>query len=413
MLKKHPLILIFTITLFDIIAGNGLGALIADYVINLPAKPVLLTAGTAVMLAIQLAFSPAVGQWSDKRGRRPAAIATTIASLLSTLLLLPVQTWGYVANRCFKGATNGLYSVMRSSMADLTEKDELLKYSGILSFIVGAGPVIGPMGAGLVMLLYSGGRVSPIPTVILFLVLGVLNIGLAFLFKETNPKKEPVEIKELAQKAGSSLKVVSLWGQLADADKELPGVKSVFILNMLATLGMGYYTFFVAFLTESDLIMTPRETAQFFLYFGGLALTANIVFFTFIAHRVNKRKVILCLALLSVVLHGFYVFSESSVTLFYVVASVDAMTVSIMTGLTGSLLSIMIKEGGSQGEMFGNIQALGGLASFVSALVNSLLSGVSTMAPFIFCALSMIAVFVWARRLPEEAKKYTDRKSAN
>lgn len=411
MLKKHPLLLVFAITLLDIIAGNGLGALIADYVINLPNKPILLTAGTAVMLAIQLAFSPAIGQWSDKRGRRPAAIATSIASLLSTLLLLPLQTWGYVANRCFKGATNGLYSVMRSSVADLTKKDELLKYAGILSFIIGAGPVIGPMGAGWLMLVYSGGRISPLPTVILLLALGIISIGLTFLFKETNPKKEPVEVKELAQKAASSLKIVSLWGQLTDADKELPGLKSVFILNMIATLGMGYYTYFVAFMTESDLMMTPRETARFFLCFGGIALVANIVFFTFIAHRVNKRKVILFLALLSVGLQVLYAFSESSVTLFYVVAGVDALTVSIMTGLTGSLLSIMIKEGGGQGEMFGNIQALGGLASFVSALVNSLLSGVSTIAPFIFCALGMTAVVIWAMRLPEEAKKFTDRKT--
>ncbi|GAB4036219.1 MFS transporter [Spirosoma gilvum] len=411
MLKKHPLFLIFAITFFDIIAGNGLGALLADYVINLPAKPVLLTAGTALMLAIQLAFSPAVGQWSDKRGRRPAAMATTIASVLSTLLLLPLQTWGYVVNRCFKGATNGLYSVMRSSMADLMQKDELIRYSGILSFIVGAGPVIGPMGAGWLMLVYSGGRVSPLPTVLLLLGVGLLNIGLAFLFRETNPKKEPVELKELTQKATNSLKVVSLWKQLADADKELPGIKSVFILNMIATLGMGYYAYFVAFLTESDLMMTPRETARFFLYFGALALLANVVFFTFIAHRVNKRKVILFLALLSVGLQVVYCFSESSVTLFYVVTGVDALTVSIMTGLTGSLLSIMIKEGGGQGEMFGNIQALGGLASFVSASVNSLLSGVSALAPFIFCGLSMAAVAIWAMRLPEEAKKFTDRKT--
>ncbi|UFH52177.1 MFS transporter [Spirosoma sp. KNUC1025] len=387
MFKKHPLILIFTIALLDIIAANGLGALISDYVINLPAKPVLLTAGTALMLSVQLAFSPAIGYWSDQRGRKPATFATTIASLLSSLLLLPIQTWGYVANRCFKGATNGLYSVMRSSVADLTEKDELLQYSGILSFIVGAGPVIGPMGAGWVMLVFSEGRVSPMPTVLFLLGLGALNIGLSFLFKETNDKNEPVDLKKITEKATNALKVTALWKQLAEADKQLPGLKPVFIMNLLATLGMGYYSFFVAFLTESHLIMTPRETAWFFLYFGSLALAANVIFFTYIAKHVNKRKVILCLALLSIALQALYSFSDSSVTLFYVVAGVDALTVSIMTGLTGSLLSIMVKEGGGQGEMFGNIQALGGLASFVTALINSLLAGLSIVAPFIFCSL--------------------------
>ena len=411
MSKNRSLLLIFTIVIFDVVAANGLGALLSDYVLNLPNKPILLTAGTAVMLAIQLALSPAIGYWSDQRGRRPATIATTITSLLSNLLLLPVQSWGYLANRCFKGATNGLYSVMRSAMADQTEKDELLRYSGLLSFIAGSGTILGPMVAGVLMLVYSGGRISPIPTVILLLVIGALNIGLAFLFKETSPKEEPVERKEIVKKATNALKVVSLWNQLAEADKELPGIKPMFILNMLATLGMGYYAFFVAFMTQSHLIMTPREAAWFFLEYGSLAMLANFIFFTYIVTHVNKRKTILFLSMVGVVMQGLYAFSESSQTMFYVVAGVDAITVSIMTGLTGSILSVMVKQGGSQGEMFGNIQALGGLASFVTALINSLLSGVSMKAPFIFCGLSMIAVFVWAMRLPENARKYTDAKS--
>lgn len=413
MLKKHPLGIIFAIALLDVIAANGLGPLLTNYLLNLPAQAVMLTAGTALMLSIQLAFSPAIGYWSDKRGRRPATIATTIASTLTTLLLIPVQTWGYIANRCFKGATNGLYSVMRSSVADLTEKDELLKYAGLMSFIVGSGTILGPMCAGWLMLVFSEARLSPLPIVTLLIALGVVNIGLAFLFKETNPKQEPVEFKEIAQKGGNALKVVSLWKQLADADEEMPGLKPLFLLNILATLGMGYYAFFVAFLTKSSLLMTPRETVQFFIYFGGLAVAANLIFFTYIARRVNKRKVILFLASLSVVLQILYAFSESSVTLLYVVAGVDAITVSILTGITGSLLSVMIKEGNSQGEMFGNIQGLGGMATFATAVVNSLLSGVSMKAPFFFGALSMAAVVIWTLRLPKASRQYTDLKSVH
>lgn len=107
-MKNRQIILILIITLIDVVAANGLGALLTKYVVALPAKPVLLTGGTALMLGIQLALSPAIGHWSDKAGRRPAAIATTIASLISSAFLLPVQSWGYVVNRAFKGGTNGL-----------------------------------------------------------------------------------------------------------------------------------------------------------------------------------------------------------------------------------------------------------------------------------------------------------------
>ena len=410
MFKDRRLLLIFAITLIDVIAAGALGALLIKFVGDLPAKSVWLTGGTALMLAVQLAFSPAIGHWSDKVGRRPAAIATTVASLLSSFLLLPIQAWGYVANRVTKGATNGLYAVMRSSIADSKEGEELIKYSGILSFIVGGGAFIGPMFAGLLLLASNEARHDALPLVILVLGLSGLNIILALFFKETNDKpKEKVEFKDLKEKAISALKIRTLWDQLGKSDEELPGIKPIFILNMLATLGLGYYTFFVAFLTQSDLAMEPLDTAYFFLYFGGLSFLANIVFFRYIVSHVNKRKTIIGIVLLSIVLQVGYCFSESSVTLLYVVAGVDALTVSLIGGLIGGILTKVTKEGGGQGETFGNIQGLGGLASFVTALVNTLLSGVSMIAPFIFCAVSAAVVVWWAMRLPEEARRFTDK----
>lgn len=408
--KDRRLILIFAIVFVDVIAANGLGALLTNYVVALPAKAVWLTGGTALMLGVQLALSPAIGHWSDKIGRRPVAIGAAIASLLSSFLLLPVQAWGYVANRVSKGGTNGLYAVMRSSVADITEGEDLIRYSGILSFMVGAGAVLGPMITAVLLLVSNEARIDPVPTVIMLIALGVVNVGLALLLKETNDNpKEKVEFSELKEKALNALKVTTLWQQLSEVDKEVPGIKPLFILNMLATLGFGYYAFFVAFLTQSDLNMGPLDVAYFFIYFGVLASLANLIFFRYIVTHVNKRKVVIGITLLSIGLQIGYMFSESSVTLLYIVAGVDAITVSLIGGLIGGILTVVTKEGGGQGEMFGNIQALGGLASFATALVNSLLSGVSMIAPFIFCAISSVVVVWWAMRLPDEAKKYSDR----
>ena len=410
MFKDRRLLLIFAIALVDVITAGALGALLIKFVGDLPAKSVWLTGGTALMLAVQLALSPAIGYWSDKVGRRPVAIATTIASLMSSFLLLPVQPWGYVGNRISKGGTNGLYAVMRSSISDITEGEKLIKYSGMLSFIVGGGTFIGPMFGALLLLGMNDARHDALPLVILIITLSGLNIGLALLFRETNDKpKEKVAFAELKEKAINALKVKTLWEQLGKSDEKLPGIKPIFILNMLATLGFGYYAFFVAFLTQSDLAMEPLDTAYFFLYFGGLSFLANIVFFRYIVSHVNKRKTIIGIVLLSIVLQIGYCFSESSVTLLYVVAGVDALTVSLIGGLIGGILTKVTKEGGGQGETFGTIQGLGGLASFVTALVNSLLSGVSMKAPFIFCALSAAVVVWWAVRLPEEARRFTDK----
>lgn len=413
MFKDHRLLLIFAITLIDVVAAGALGALLTKFVADLPAKSVWLTGGTALMLAVQLALSPAIGHWSDKVGRRPAAITTAIVSLLSSFLLLPVQAWGYVANRVSKGATNGLYAVMRSSISDITKGEELVKYSGMLSFITGGGAFIGPMFGAVLLLALNEARHDALPLVILMFALGVLNIVLTLFFSETNDKpKEKVEFSELRDKAISALKVKTLWDQLAKSDEEVPGIKPIFILNMLGTLCFGYYAFFVAFLTQSDLAMEPLDTAYFFLYFGGLSFLANIVFYRYIVSHINKRKAIISIVLLSIGLQIGYCFSESSVTLLYVVAGIDALTVSLIGGLIGGILTEVTQEGGGQGEAFGNIQALGGLASFVTALVNTLLSGVSMMAPFIFCAVSSAVVVWWTLRLPKETRKYTDQNAA-
>lgn len=411
MLKDRRLLLIFAITFIDVAAAGALSVMVSKYTVGLPNKPIWLTGGTAVMLAIQLAFSPAIGRWSDKAGRRPVTIAMTIASLCTSLLLTLVQTWSFVANRALKGATNGLYAVMRSAVADITEGEELIKSSGIMSFMAGAGTVLGPAVGAVLLLLVPDARVDAMPTVWLIVALSAVNVGLAFLFRETcEETKEKVEFADLAQKAGNSLKIITLWKRLSEANEELPGIKPIFILNMLATLAFGYYSFFVAFLTQSDLNMSPLDSAYFFVYFGVMAIAANLIFFRLIVTHVNKRKVVIGIALINIVLQVGYIFSESSVTLLYVVAGVDAITISLIGGLLGGILTKVTKQGGGQGEMLGSIQGLGGVASFVTALVNSLLSGVSMMAPFIFCALSSVAVVWWSMRLPEEARKYTDRR---
>jgi DHA1 family tetracycline resistance protein-like MFS transporter len=402
--------LILSIVLLDSIVANGLGAMMAQYLANLPNKPILLTGSTAVMLAIQLAMSPAIGSWSDKAGRRPAVIATTIASLITSLFLLPIVPWTYLINRSAKGATNGLYAVLRSSVADITEREALVTYSGMLQFLIGAGGIVGPAFTGILLLTDATARIDVKLTVWLLLAVGVINVGLALCFRETNDKeREPFGIKDLAHKALDALKVKTLWQQLNTSEEQVPGIKPLFILNMLATLSFGYYAFFIAFLTESQLSMSPRDTAYFFIYFGSLAMLSNGIFFRYIVNRVNKRRVFIIALLVGIGAQLGYAFAEKSLLLLYVTAGVDAISMSLLGGLIGGILSEVAKQGQNQGETFGGFQALGGLASFVAALANTLLSGVSMMAPFMFCILASLVTLWWLFRLPKEALRFIDR----
>ena len=154
--------------------------------------------------------------------------------------------------------------------------------------------------------------------------------------------------------------------------------------------------------------MEPVETARFFAFFGTLALLSNLIFFRYVVNRINKRKAIIALICIGIGVQVSYMFVASSTTMLYVVAGVDAVAVSLLSGLIGTVLTVVIKEGGGEGEVFGNVQGLGGVASFATALANSLLAGVAVVAPFIFCGLMTVVVLWWTLRLPDEARQYTD-----
>ncbi len=403
---------IYAILVIDVVAANLLGPLLNQYVGDLPAKAVWLTGGTALMLGAQLATAPTMGSYADKNGRKRALIFTTIGSFLTTLLLLPVQAWGYITNRVTKGVTNGMYSVLRSSIADVSDQKELIKTSSLHSFVVGFGAVLGPMVGGLLLLVLPEARTNPVPLVIMALVLAGINVVLALLFKETNDKHEGVDTNELKDKAINALKVKALWEQLNEKNKQFPALKPLFITNLIATFGVGYYPFFVAFLTQSELKMKPLQASYFFMFFGALSCVANFVFFRYIADRVDSRKALAGCALIGTALMILYAFSESSPTLLYIVAGVDALTVALIGGLTGGLLSKLAAQGDDQGEVFGGIQALGGLASFVTALINSGLSGISMKAPFFWCATCLAVLAFWTIRLPQQTREVTQAEPA-
>lgn len=398
---------IYAILIIDVVAANLLGPLLNEYVGDLPAKAVWLTGGTALMLGAQLATAPTMGIYADKNGRKRALIFTTIGSFLMTLLLLPVQAWGYVINRVAKGVTNGQYSVLRSAISDVSDENQLIKTSSLHSFIVGFGSVLGPMVGGLLLLVLPEARTNPVPLVAMALVLTGINVALALLFTETNKKDEGVDPEELKEKAINALKVKALWEQLNEKNKQFPALKPLFITNLIATFGVGYYPFFVAFLSQSDLKMKPLQASYFFMFFGAFACMANFIFFRYIADRVDSRKALITCALVGTVLMVLYAFSESSVTLLYIVAGVDALSVALIGGLTGGLLSKLAAQGDDQGEVFGGIQALGGLAGFITALINTGLSAVSLKAPFFWCAVCLSVLVVWTIRLPDETREIT------
>lgn len=171
----------------------------------------------AFFLGIQLVAAPLLGTLSDQVGRRPVVLVSAVGTLVATLFLLPVRTVLFFVNRLSDGFTNGLYSLMRSVVADVSEPEEVVKTMGLVSTFQSLGGVLGPLVASAVLWLGPPKDQQTRWVVVAVLGLSVLNLALSFLFKET-PKKPSNSTRA---SCGKSWCVASIFASCGSVYKSL------------------------------------------------------------------------------------------------------------------------------------------------------------------------------------------------
>lgn len=217
MFSNSRLLLIYTIVLLDVILGSALGPVMPQFVQGLSQPQLWLTLGTALFLGIQLVAAPLLGTLSDQVGRRPVVLVSAVGTLVANLFLLPVRTVLFFVNRLSDGFTNGLYSLMRSAVADVSEPAEVVKTTGLVSTFQSLGGVLGPLVASAVLWLGPPKNQQTRWVVVAVLGLSVLNLGLSFFFKETAKETKQFDAGQLRQE----LCAASTSGSCGSACKSL------------------------------------------------------------------------------------------------------------------------------------------------------------------------------------------------
>jgi DHA1 family tetracycline resistance protein-like MFS transporter len=404
MFANPRLLLIYAIVLLDVMLGSALGPVLPQFVQGLSQPQLWLTLGTALFLGIQLVAAPLLGTLSDQVGRRPVVLVSAVGTLVANLFLLPVRTVLFFVNRLSDGFTNGLYSLMRSAVADVSEPEEVVKTTGLVSTFQSLGSVLGPLVASAVLWLGPPKGQQTRWVIIAVLGLSVLNIGLSFFFKETTKDAKQFDAGQLKQELVRSLNIPKLWQRLQEFDKNRPGLAPITLLTLLLTLNQGYLNYFIPYIGLGQLKLDATQISYFFAFFGGLCALSNFLYFKYLVDRLNKRWVLIGAAWIGVALHLVYANVHSSVPLLYIAAAADALSASLIAGLLNGLLAQLSDEE-SRGELFGLTQALAGLASLVTTLAYGGLSLLAINAPFYWFAACMAALAVLAMRLQLPAEE--------
>ncbi|GAB4407067.1 MAG: tetracycline resistance MFS efflux pump [Microscillaceae bacterium] len=390
MWKNRKLMRIYAIVLVDIMAGSIIWPAYPQFVAHTSQPALYLALGTAFFIGIQWIAAPLLGKFSDYYGRRPVFILSAFGTLGANLMLLPRNVWAYWSNHASDGFTNGVYAAVRASITDISPEKDLGRNIGIEGTIVSIGFVLGPMlAAGVLTLLKVDESQSALVLIFTGLSLSLLNVFICWFFEETLPQPAPTPARWWKTLLANSLSVRGHLVQLQSLNRERPGLFVTVVLQLCLTLALGYYHYFIPFLSLSRLQMNPAQISWFFVYFGLISILVNSYFYGYLIYKINVQRFIPPVALLGLFTLMAYAWAEQSLVWLYVIVTIDCLTLSLLPGLMDGLIAEYTKNE-DRGTLFGLTQALNGLASFCTTLVFGGLAMVSLTAPFYWFGLCLL-----------------------
>src|SRR2546425_9567492 len=145
----RPLFIIFLTIFVNLIGFGIIIPLLPFYAQTFGASPIAIGFLFAVFSICQLVAAPALGDISDRYGRRPVLIFSLAGTVASFVMLAVAHsvTMLFLA-RIVDGLSGGNISTARAYVADVTDPEERPRAFGLIGAAFGIGFVLGPAIGG-------------------------------------------------------------------------------------------------------------------------------------------------------------------------------------------------------------------------------------------------------------------------
>jgi DHA1 family tetracycline resistance protein-like MFS transporter len=146
----RPLLIIF-LTIFVNLVGFGIIVpLLPYYAETFGASPAVIGLLFAIFSLCQLAAAPALGDLSDRYGRRPILIFSLFGTVVSFVMLALAHSVAMLfAARIVDGLSGGNISTARAYVADVTAPEDRARAYGLIGAAFGLGFILGPALSGV------------------------------------------------------------------------------------------------------------------------------------------------------------------------------------------------------------------------------------------------------------------------
>jgi DHA1 family tetracycline resistance protein-like MFS transporter len=146
----RPLLVIFLTIFVNLIGFGIIIPLLPFYAETFKASPIEIGFLFAVFSFCQLLAAPALGDLSDRWGRRPILIFSLVGTVVSFVMLAMAHSLVMLfLARIVDGLSGGNISTARAYVADVTEPKDRAKAYGLIGAAFGLGFIMGPALSGL------------------------------------------------------------------------------------------------------------------------------------------------------------------------------------------------------------------------------------------------------------------------
>jgi MFS transporter, DHA1 family, tetracycline resistance protein len=267
---SRPLLVIF-LTIFVNLVGFGIIIpLLPFYAEKFGASPLVIGLLFGIYSLCQLAASPALGDLSDRYGRRPVLIFSLLGTVVSFVMLAMAQSIAllFIA-RIVDGLSGGNISTARAYVADVTEPKDRARAYGLIGAAFGLGFIFGPALSGaLAHISYT----APIWTAA---ALTLIATAMAYFWL-------PETVHRAA--AGTGMPFRNLAAMM-----QRPGLRRMLVIDFVYWFAFAIFqTTFALFVARRFGFDAPR-TGYFFAAFGVLGVIVQGGFIRPIVHRLGDK----------------------------------------------------------------------------------------------------------------------------
>jgi DHA1 family tetracycline resistance protein-like MFS transporter len=373
--RFSPLLLIFLTVLIDLI-GFGIVIPILPLYAKSPkfqADPLLIGQIIGIFSLAQFIFTPILGRWSDRIGRKPVLIASLLGTALSFVMMgLAGSLWMLFVARILDGISGGNISTAQAYIADVTKPEDRAKGMGLIGAAFGLGFIIGPFIGGE---LGHFGLSVPFYFAAAIAVLNALSIWL--LLPETLTPEKRLQL----ERQGAARNPLTLIRESLSENR----VRKLLLIYFLLTLAFATYQSIFALFAQVRFASTPRDIGRILAVVGLIAAVIQGGLIGKFAKRYGEKPLLIAGLMLMIVAS---IIMPTVQTVRWMMLVLGMLTIG--SAMTSSLLPALISRITSsekQGSTLGITQSAGSLARYFGpALGGTLFSSFDPNAPFILCA---------------------------